>query len=287
MNPSLFETHLFEIKTSSWGKPIYICPFSDVHFGHPLCDLRKFREFIRWARTKERCYLLGVGDYIDAFSSSERMALFDFKHKIHRPTAKSIDDWMRAQTALFSEELKGFEGRIIGLLDGNHSGLLESGITTTQYLCEILGCRYLGISSFIRIVITQTASCNRKLWVDVFAHHGRGGGKSAGAGLNSCSDMMRIADADIYLSGHDHRKQVSFINKMKLEVTDNLSKMSVRQKKILLGKTGSYLRGWEPGQESYIAEKCLAPTDLGSIKIELTPTRHFSGFTEVDIHASI
>jgi len=66
--------------------------------------------------------------------------------------------------------------------------------------------------------------------------------------------------------------------------------LALRHKKILLARTGSFLKGYEPEEDSYVAAAGLQPSNLGVVKIELTPKRTFylkkSRFY-IDIHASI
>ena len=115
-----------------------------------------------------------------------------------------------------------------------------------------------------------------------------------GGSVNSVQHMSEIAEADIYLSGHDHKKWLAL--KSKLTLTDGCGVLRLKHKKILLGRTGSFLKGYEPNEESYVAKAGMTPTDLGVIKIELTPKRE-QGPKEkdrrredrvyIDIHGSV
>ena len=71
----IFTIHEFEIPISSFNEPIYLIPFGDVHRSAPLCHTEKWLEFLDWAKNKKRCYFLGMGDYDDLASASERMNL--------------------------------------------------------------------------------------------------------------------------------------------------------------------------------------------------------------------
>jgi hypothetical protein len=66
--------------------------------------------------------------------------------------------------------------------------------------------------------------------------------------------------------------------------------VKLKQRKVLLARTGSFLKGYVPGHASYVADCAMSPTDLGVIKIELTPRRKSHEKREeyhIDIHASV
>jgi len=88
--------------------------------------------------------------------------------------------------------------------------------------------------------------------------------------------------------GHDHKKSVSLHSR--LELRGGNGQLRLHDRKILIARTGSFLKGYEDGRPSYIVDKALRPSDLGTIKIELTPRRNQIGKedeTYIDLHASI
>lgn len=89
--------------------------------------------------------------------------------------------------------------------------------------------------------------------------------------------------------GHDHKKPITFLDKLRLKGQGN--SLRLRERKILLARTGAFLRGYVDGQKSYIVDAGMKPTSIGVVKIELTPRReHGPGNEEevyIDIHAGI
>jgi predicted phosphodiesterase len=230
-----------------------------------------------------------MGDYDDLASGSERKAMTIFLNQAHDDTVKTIDELFKERTKKFYEEIKFMKGKIIGLIEGNHHGELTTGITTTQLLAEHLGCKYLGVSSLIRLSFRMANRNSSRAKIDIWAHHGRGASRATGGSLNSVEQMAMVGEADIFLMGHDHRKSVALRNKICLTSGE---KLDITHKKILMGRTGSFLRGYVPGEPSYVAQAMLTPTDLGVIKIELTPKRIRSRITNedcffCDVHASL
>ena len=224
-----------------------------------------------------------MGDYLDLVSSTERPIANN--RGFHNSTLEYLEDKYKDSLDAFYEEISFMRGRIIGLINGNHYVELQAGINGDQYLCEKLHCKYLGVSSFIRLCLRYDRDHTHQ--VDMWVHHGLGGA-TLGANINSIQKMEQVGRADIYLMGHNHHKSVNF--KSILSLTDSRNEMHLKETKILLGRTGSFLKGYERDKRSYIADSGMPPTDLGVIKIEITPKRKtINGIDirEIDIHASI
>lgn len=282
---SPFTTHRFEIELTELNQPVYLLPFGDIHRFADNCAEDQWLEYLDWAKTKERAYFLGMGDYDDLASNSERAGLL--AAKLHDSTKRSLDDYALERTNKFIEEISFMKGRLIGMIEGNHHYLFASGITSTQKMCEALGTQYLGISSFIRLVFKRPGHSTGRACLDIFAHHGKGGG-TFGSSMNSVEKMDRVAEADIYLMGDDHKKWTVLKTRMKLK--DGNGHLRLHHRKILLARTGSFQLGYVPGQANFVSSFNLSPTDLGVVKIELTPRRdkRMNGDSfYIDIHASI
>jgi hypothetical protein len=281
----IFTTHRFEIENAKYNEPIYVIPFGDVHRSAPLCHVEKWKEFLEWAKTKKRAYFLGCGDYDDLASTSEREMLGN--PKMHESTVKTLESLYYSHTKRFAEEIKFMKGRCIGFLEGNHYGQFQNGTTTTQKLAEHLECKYLGVSSFIRLSF-QPIERSGPLSIDIWAHHGQGASRLLGGSLNRVQQMAEAAEADIYLMGHDHKKSIASTTRLQLRHGRGGTRLSHR--KMLLCRTGSFLKGYVEGQASYIADRAGSPTDLGVVKIELTRRRKCAGGEDhdyIDIHAGL
>lgn len=276
----------YEIQYDKPNEPIYLIPFGDVHKSSPMHSKEKWQDFLAWAKTKKRCYFLGMGDYQDLGSSSERTILGN--PNLHESTYKTLEQLYLAQVKAFAKDIDFMKGRLIGLIEGNHYGVFSNGINTDQKLCELMGCKYLGVNSLIRLVLKPKSKHNIAMSVDIFAHHGRGGSRTSGASMNPVERMMDIADAQIYLMGDNHQKGIVPKSRIKLSGQHNLIS---KQYKVLLIRTGSFLESYEDGQQSYVVDMNLPPTDLGVVKIELTPRcKRIEGGKRdeyIDIHASI
>jgi hypothetical protein len=226
-----------------------------------------------------------MGDYTEWFSDSERLGMHSVR--LHESSKKTLDDFAKDHCNKFFEKIKFMKGKLIGLMEGNHHYLFDNGMTSTQYLCQLLSCKYLGATAFTRLSFSYTKG-NKKASLDIFSHHGKGASRLVGGSLNTVQQMAECAEADIFLMGHDHKKSVGMSSRLRL--TDGRTGTNLREKKILYARTGSFLKGYEDGKNSYVSKAVLNPCDLGTVKIELTPKNKSAGNldrTTIDIHASI
>jgi len=260
----IFRVHKFSISLDKIGDPIYLIPFSDIHRSSPNCDVDLFKDSLaRWKRLKN-AYFLGVGDYDDFASTSERMIFSN--RGLHESTRDTLEDVYKSNVDRLVREMSFMKGRLIGLLEGNHYAEFQNGTTTTQLMCDKLETKYLGVSAFIRLVI----SYHRKRYsLSICAHHGKGASRLIGGSINRVQQMGEGVEADIYLMGHDHKKSCGTASKLYL--SDFKGKVTLKHRKQLYVRTGGYLKGYEDGRASYIADAALNPTDLGTPIITLTP----------------
>ena len=279
----IFSTHRYLIKCRV-GRPIKVIPFGDIHRHAPLCDVAKWHSFLDQCRAdKEDTYYLGMGDYDDLASASEREVLSS--SKLHDSTRRTLEDFASDKGKALAKELAFMRGRVIGLIGGNHYFQFESGINSDQRLAEALQTRFLGVSSFIRVVLDD--GHNHSAAVDIWAHHGKGAARLIGGSLNRVAQMRECAEADIYIMGHDHRRG-AVPSGSKLHLTDHGGSLGLRYKKQWLVRSGSFLRGYVDGERSYIADAAMNPTDLGAVRLELTLKRNATRTPDehitVDVH---
>lgn len=284
-NSAGFTIAKHEINFNQYGDTISIIPISDIHKFSHLHHEKKFKEWCDWARVQENAYFLGVGDYIDIGSDSERVILND--PRLHDSTINTLDALYRRQAQILYEELSFMKGKIIGLLDGNHRAMLSSGISSTQVLCELFGCKYLGICSFIKLVLKYRTSGTTHA-IDIFAHHGLSGGRTVGASINKVENMLKGFHADIYLQAHDHKRHIAM--QSRLELSDGRNNLYLVNKKIVMARTGGFLMGYVEGETSYVANSAYNPVDIGTITITLTPKRTYQGRVDrrwIELNASL
>lgn len=274
LTSGLFTTHRVEIEVET-GKPIKLIPFGDVHRDSNLHAGANWKEFLAYAKAQKNAVFLGMGDYGDGVSTSERIVLCE--HGLHDTTKKTLEDVYKGVTATLTNELSFMRGRLLGLIGGNHYFRFETGETTDHVLAGNLGTKFLGVCSFIRLSLNLKGRKNSNRSLDIFAHHGKGGGSTPGGQFNTIEKMLNGADADIYLMGHSHGKGcIPSTPRLKLSYGERGS-LGVIERTPWLGRTGSFLKAYEPGEVSYNVDAGRSPCALGWIEFEITALRDQSG----------
>jgi len=282
MSQSIFTVHKYYIPFEEYGVPIYFIPVGDIHWGAVNHHSEKFTEFCEWGFKKQRAYYLGMGDYTDAVSHTEKQNLR--LAKLHDTTVDALERWWKRDINDFLAKTKFMRGRTIGVLEGNHYVLFEDGTSSTQIIANRLGTRYLGGASLIRLILRSEGQHDSGT-VDIFAAHGRRAAKLLGASINQVVDLERIAKADVYCLAHDHKKSIAMATTLGLK-GDRRAVRSVPYKKVYV-RTGGFQGSYIPDSKDYCANNLLRPNDIGVIKIELTPKRTRGIGFHIDIHASL
>ena len=270
LNCSQFTIHRFKRYIKNYDEPINLYVFGDVHRFAKGCSVEKWQAFLDVARHDKNALFLGMGDYDDMASTSERAILIN--PGLHDDTRWSIDDIYENRIKEFAKEISFMRNNIIGLIEGNHYGIFSTGgMTTTQYLCNHMRCFYLGVNGFVRLSFSQIKRPNSRFSIDIFAHHGRGAARLIGSSLNNVEQMVSTAEADIYCMGHDHKLNAAKISR--LHLVNGGDKLQLKDKTMLLARSGSFLRGYIPDHQSYVVRGAMKPAEIGYLKITLTPQR--------------
>lgn len=274
LTTGIFTTHKYNIDAEI-GKPFKFIPFGDIHRDSDMFSDTKWKEFLRYAKAQKNAYFLGLGDYTDGMSTSERKAISS--SGMHDTTIRSMERYYEGWTDRLYKELSFMEGRCMGLIGGNHFFDIGNGYTTDTLLAERLGTKFLGVCSFLRMSITITSSTGKSMGtkknIDIFAHHGKGGGTLAGSTFNTVEKMANVAEADIYLMGHDHKKGVVPGAPRLTAHSARGGGIRMRERQPFYGRTGSFLKAYEDGKVSYNVDACRTPASLGWIEFEITPIR--------------
>lgn len=271
----IFTAHAVTVEAEI-NKPFRIIPFGDIHRDSDMFAHSHWGEFLRYAESQKDAVFLGMGDYTDGVSTSERIVLSD--KNIHDTTKNTLKNVYKGTVATLANELAFMRGRVIGLLGGNH--YFDFGSQTTDHLiASALNAKYLGVCAFIRLSI-ELKDRKKAVALDIFAHHGKGGGATIGGNFNSIDKMASTADADIYLMGHTHGKGCVPSNP-RLKLVTNGKHLQVRERTPWLGRTGSFLKAYESGRASYNVDAGRSPCALGWIEFEVTPVRVCKGGQDI------
>lgn len=265
----LFTTHSFEVN-HGYGKPLNLCIFGDIHRDSPNHAHGAWREFLAHAKTLKNTVFLGMGDYLDSTSTSERECLGHIAPKMHETFTHDIEQLQAAKVDMIAKELAFMKGRLVGLLNGNHYFNFQSGINSDQMLCQRLNAKYLGVCAFIRLYINCSG---RRHALDIFAHHGKGAARLVGGSINRVAQMIEGAEADVFIMGHDHKRAAVPMSPRLLLDHAPKEGLRVRQKEVWAVRSGSFLASFRDNEVNYNVDACRTPCSLGHVELRLTPSK--------------
>lgn len=260
-------------------RPVVVAPLGDIQWagvrGPTAKDILK--EHI--ARClEENAWFLGMGDYIDFMSPSNRQR---FKAAALYDTAEDVvdDKALDLTLELYQEFLAPTKGRWLGMLHGHHFTWLKTGDTTDQRLCQLLGTRFLGTQAYLRLQFCIPGSSTRGN-VTIWAHHGCGGGQKAGAPLGKIEDQAAsFPGADIYVMGHTTKSPVAPIEQIYPRWHGH-GAPDLIHKRVYLVNSGGFAKGHAKGamqgrvpMGGYVEQGMMRPASLGAPLIRIEPNR--------------
>lgn len=268
-----FECYRYSVPTKN-KRTHTLVAFGDVHRYGKLCSDDRWLKFLREARSIEHPLFLGMGDYLDMFSGSERRAIRN--DDLHEQSIDTLEKFYYERLDQFAEEIGFMAPHLVGLLEGNHHMKFQDGTTSTQYLCRKLKCKYLGNQCFVRLSFQRTTINGTAVYLTLFASHGLSSmARTVSGGFNAVEKMELVAEADIFLMGHNHQRgAIPFSKVHLLDLPGGLLKVVERRGYFV--RTGSFMRSYVPGERSYTANRLLRPADLGPVPINITFVREYA-----------
>ena len=82
--------------------------------------------------------------------------------------------------------------------------------------------------------------------------------------------------ADIVLMGHDHQRGVRMCPVLDCEKGPG-DHWKIKERNVVIARTGSFLKSYEPGKASYSVDALMNPASIGALKIILRPMRKIWG----------
>lgn len=287
----------FQPKTvAAWALPmseVRILPIGDIQFGAQGCDLERLKAHIDWGMQND-CYFLGMGDYLDVASPSNRRMLSQVT--LYDSVREMMDNKMEDELKNLLRILLSTKGRWLGLVSGHHYWEFGDGTTTDTRLAQALDTKYMGDGAAVSILRFQYAgkkgrknAALAKIWY----HHGVGSGQTAGAPLNRLEHIAKTFYADIYLMAHHHRKVSTKMPFIDYEAGPK-GAITFTSRNRILACTGGFLKGYDLetknplGQPAagYVEKAMLTPTALGGVMLSIRP-RIRSGRVLVDVDISL
>lgn len=261
----LFTLHRFKIPCRH-KEPVTLVFFGDIHRDSPNFADGHWKKFLAHAKSLKNAYFVGMGDYFDGISTSER-ALFQGAG-LHESTIYNMEREAQSRITKLAMELDFMRGRLILLLGGNHYWPFPDGTDSDQRLAHHLCCKYGGVCSFVRLSFVIGTICQTR---DLFLYHGKGGGRLPGGTINTLNQAAEHAVADIYASGHDHKRGVWPMNPRLMLEQAKGGGLRLKHRDGWLVKSGSFLAAYEDGVANYNVDSGRGPCSLGHVELEVTP----------------
>lgn len=244
-----------------YNKPVYLKPIFDVHFGATACDERAFKSFLE--DSDENTYFIGGGDLIEGIVPT------DIRYRKSSDSTYG-DPIIDEQVARIVELLSPYKKKIIGIGTGNHedNATKKYGSNPAKRIADGLGAAYLGYYGLIRLQLADKRykdKFSRGRTIIIRYHHGWGGGsRTQGASITKYSKDMAYWDADLFLYGHDHRKQTDTVPRLGLVGNKLISKPKV------LCICGTYLKTYGNSNDpTYSGKAGYPPVEIGGVVAQI------------------
>lgn len=270
-----------------------LIPLGDIQLdpelpGHPRAShVRRLREVVQWG-VDHGASFIGMGDYIDPLSPSNRKALmtagfYDATKAMMEKGATELQEELH-------DILKPTVGSWVSLGSGHHYFPFEDGTTTDTRLADFLGCRHTGDLGITHIYMPSAGQGKAAPMYKVYSWHGQGGGSTIAAALNKLQRKVGEFEADVYLMGHYHRAEA--VKVPRLDTTGGLRGVDphVVHRDRVLGITGSFMKAYLQGSRQgkvakggYVEVAGLSPAALGTLVIMARPRRVDGDYVTVDL----
>lgn len=239
--PALY-IHVFKTKSDK----ISIVPITDLHYGARKHNAHLLREYLTYIMNTPDCYAIGLGDYMENATRTS-VGLGMYEEDVHFPQQyERIEEMLRPLARA---------GKLLGLHTGNHEmrATLATGMDPVYMLAKSLDVPYLGYSAIHKWVVGDVT-------YNVLTMHGRSAARTPAGRLNALRSLRDIVQADVYMMGHLHDRQIYKEAIYTVDNTDDSVKTACRYYII----TGSLL-DW-PG--SYADMMAMPPVRVGLVKID-------------------
>jgi hypothetical protein len=248
---------------------IKIWCFGDIHRFTKSCDDERWKWFLKRAKDSQddNTYYIGLGDYCDFASTKERKAILG---GLHEQTIDDFDLIVQKRNRVLAAEMSFMKGRVLGLIEGNHTWRFKTGRTSTEDLCDRLETEYLGWLTHFSLRVKFKNHSNA-VYVYIVACHGKSGGKTAGNTVNQVDDLRAIFPvADIYIEGHDHQRMARPMSVIIPSFARLTNEVKLKQKRQFLCRAGSFKKAYMPDSTSYEVGRLLKPADLGALLLNVS-----------------
>jgi hypothetical protein len=252
---------------------IRIWPLGDVHLGNAATNEKAFAATVETIAADPLSRWIGMGDYCEWINRGDPRFSPEAAPKwlnLHRL------DLARQQLDRFLELTKPIADKCIALVRGNHEDTIARHTERDVYGDIVAGIKAameeppdrlgLGYCGYIRLRVLRGGV---ESWaLDIFAHHGWGGGRLAGSKALKLERAIQRYRADVVLVGHWHTRQIV----TGAEIAANRRGTRINQFARVGVCTGHWMDGHAQDVETYVQIAGYPPSTIGCPVIELRPS---------------
>jgi len=275
------------IQCNSRSDRIEIFPFFDLHIGKYNCDeiavKKQVAEIIRRSKMPNRHALVFFGgDNMNSINAAGDKR-FDFGE---------LADWLVEGAALnvkeklsdicgqeithFCELFDPIKHLTLGAMYGNHEKTMKTRNNTNVHdaMCQRMG--FTNLTDECLIVLHFKRNKRAGQTVVIYARHGYGGGRTAGAEANKLERLVNEWEcADVALSGHTHSFRIEppkpspYIHGLKSKMG-----LTLKYRSRWAANPGCWLLSHKPGPGSYESMQAYPARPMMTLKIVVWPFYH-------------
>jgi hypothetical protein len=265
------------IRHTSRADIIRIFPLGDVHIGAHTCDEKAFRATVDEIKADPHAYWVGMGDFCEFINRSDKR----FRVGGLAPWVREFEDIAAVQRDRFLANVLPIADKCLVMLKGNHEDTIHTRYERAIFDEIVAGVKdamtdppeYLGVgvSGWMRLRVERGQAESRKAhtWgINVYMHHGFGGGQLAGGKALKLERVLGRFDCDLAFVGHWHtRESVRF-------VAQGITRQGrIYNRNRVAVATGAWVQSLEQGAETYAERKGYPATAVGCPVVHLNPNK--------------
>jgi hypothetical protein len=242
-----------------------------VHLGNDATDEKALAETVQEIADDPLSRWVGMGDYCEWINRSDP-----------RFSPESMPKWLNPyqldlaaqQRDRFLELVEPIASKCIALVRGNHEDTIARKTERAVFSELVSGVKRLaghdrklslGYCGYIRLRLLRGGVQSWAL--DIFCHHGWGGGRLAGAKALKLERALARYTADLVMIGHWHTRQTVPGSTIGLNRPGTRIRHAERRGLV----TGHWLRGYTQDTETYVERAGFPPSPVGCPVVELRP----------------
>ena len=245
-------------------------PINDVQIGGMGVDEKRFGKYIKELADDPIGRGIGLGDYTDGLSPSNRAAIRAASNagNWYDVGEQMLLDSASRQAARFVKLASPAIGQFDAFLKGHHFYEYKKQVdgktllTSTDIdIAEALMAPYLDDTSDKKQMAMITYKGPRGRQCRVLALHGEGSGSTLASPLARLTRLMGSFQADIYMIAHHHKV---FATRVPVLRSADGTPTHLAHRDALLVACGSWMRGYVEDETTYAEAGIMAPLAIGA-----------------------